>query len=470
MTRSETMKTVRRSFWGIVFLVTLTLVAIDYAPLFIGKIPFPATMVFYFEPFSKAAPPGIDVPQSDIGDLVTAFYPWRHLLSHAVREGALPLWNPYLLSGTPFLADAQSALFYPPNFLYYVLPLPVAWAIGFPLRLLLAALFTALFLRRIGASTTGSIVAGVLFAFCGFLTAWQGQAMADAAVWLPLICYSVVQLRALPSAKRAVLTAIAFAMPVLAGHPETAIHVALFGTVFAVFMALTGGSESIWSRSNAAFMKWFFGAGLLSAGFAAVQLIPTAEWLKYANHSFVDTWPPLPLWTILAFVSRDIVRSPSSIGLQIPEQAAYLGMVAFLAAPLALLHSSRKFVLFFTLSTAAAISVVYGFGPVFWVTQHAPILKIVKNDRMLLFIDFSLAVLAGLGISVLEELRSSDRVRRFRAGALAFIGGATALMMVFEVHRADGAAYRTGVVSQVLDISSDWQRRAHCLEIAGRSE
>src|SRR5205814_4562558 len=120
--------------------------------------------------------------------------------------------------------------------LYYVLPVPVAWALGFVVRTLLAGLFTAMLVRSLGGTTTGAFVAAVLFAFCGFLTAWNGTAMADTAIWLPLICYSVVRLHLLPSAKNSAIAGFAFAMPVLAGHPETATHLILLGTLLAIYL------------------------------------------------------------------------------------------------------------------------------------------------------------------------------------------------------------------------------------------
>ena len=85
------------------------------------------------------------------------FYPFRALAARGAEERSLPLWNPYIMSGAPFQANAQSALFYPGNFLYYLLPLPLAWSIGFFVRRVLALMFMALFLRRAGATRAGSI-------------------------------------------------------------------------------------------------------------------------------------------------------------------------------------------------------------------------------------------------------------------------------------------------------------------------
>jgi len=407
---------------GAALLVTL----IVYAPLLTGRIPFPADLVFDFPPFAKAAP-GPSVPHADIGDLVTSFYPYRTLASRALPEGALPLWNPYMLSGAPFLANSQSALFYPGNFLYYVLPVAAAWSIGFVLRPVLAVFFTALFLRKIGGTLTGAIVSGLLFAFCGFLMAFQGQAMSDSAIWLPLIGYSVVRLRSDLSNRSIALAAFALAMPVLAGHPETAAHLALTGMALGAFLLPVKPMQPFVTR--------FVVAGVLALGLASVQIIPTVEWLQYIHHPFKGVWPPRPLWTVLTVVSRDIIRARNTIGLSMPEQAGYLGMMTFVAAPLALLHASRKFAIFFILWSAAALSVAFGIGPAYWVVQHTPVLSFLKNARLILVGSFGLSVLTGLGISALEGFHVlQSRDRRVWAAVLAACGFAIAFTMIFVVH------------------------------------
>ncbi len=420
------MKTRNGSFWLTTVVIALAATMIVHAPMLIGRIPFPADLVLGFPPYAKVAPPGPPPLHGDIGDLVMSFYPYRTLLARAAREGTLPFWNPYMMSGSPFVASAQSAVFYPPNWLYCVLPVTLAWAIGFVLRRVLAMLFTVLFARRIGCSQAGAICAGLLFSFCGFMTGWQGSAMADTAIWLPLISYSIVRLRDDLSLASIGITALAFAMPVLAGHPETAAHLTLTGVLLAAV---------VWPGVRArAFAGCFAVAGLLSLGLAAIQVLPTLEWLRYIYHGF-DIWPLLTPWKIVALISRDIIRPVSSIGLKMPEEAAYVGMIALVAAPLSLRHRSRRLVAFWILGTVLAMSTVYGAGPGAWLAHHLPGLKSLKNARMILIFSFGLSVLAGFGISWLEELAYDmpAYVRR-RAAALVAIGVSAGCALFYLAH------------------------------------
>lgn len=48
-------------------------------------------------------------------DALTYFAPYRHYAAEVLRSGHVPLWNPYLLMGAPFLANPQTAVFYPLN-------------------------------------------------------------------------------------------------------------------------------------------------------------------------------------------------------------------------------------------------------------------------------------------------------------------------------------------------------------------
>ena len=72
------------------------------------------------------------------GDLLLYFYPLRDFAAQAVREGRLPLWNPYTFMGAPFLANSQAGFFYPLNLLLAWLPADraVSWQIALHLSLI----------------------------------------------------------------------------------------------------------------------------------------------------------------------------------------------------------------------------------------------------------------------------------------------------------------------------------------------
>jgi hypothetical protein len=420
-----------KPFWILVVILFGLISLSIYFPALSGKVvPFPSEMVLQFPAW---ATPQSGWHYSDIGDLATAFYPFRAIASKSVRSGTLPLWNPYFLGGAPFLANAQSALFYPPNFLYYVLSLPTAWTLCLMLRVFLAGMFMTLFVRSIGASKAGAIFSAIVFSLCGFTTAWQGEPLGDAAIWLPLVCYSILRLRNEPSRLSTSIAAFAFAMPVLAGHPETAAHVTFVGIAFGL---LTFMRPSFDVR----FLLRFLIAGLLAVGLSAIQLLPTAEWISLMPTGRLGVrWPPLALHEAFAWVSRDMLRAPSSAGVWIPEAAAYVGMITLLLAPVGFLHRSRRYVIFFAALIVIGVCLAYGIQPIQWMSVHTPVLASLKNWRLLLGASFGLAALAGLGITVLEE---TPLPKRQRLMALALVAIAFILAFVFYYSLRNATQFR----------------------------
>src|SRR5262250_1670528 len=125
------------TFWRAALAIFGLIVLINYLPIFSGKIPFPRDEVLRHSAWNGQ--PQEQLPE--LIDIVAMFYPFRALLSRAAEERTLPLWNPYIMSGAPFQANAQSAVFAPLNVVYYVLPLKIAWTVNLALRLFLAGIF-----------------------------------------------------------------------------------------------------------------------------------------------------------------------------------------------------------------------------------------------------------------------------------------------------------------------------------------
>ena len=90
---------------------------------FSGEIFLPAELLRHVAPWSTSYSDQERPPWNPLMyDSVGQFYPWRKFASETIRTGYLPLWNPYQFCGTPFVANSQSAVFYPGNLLFYVLP------------------------------------------------------------------------------------------------------------------------------------------------------------------------------------------------------------------------------------------------------------------------------------------------------------------------------------------------------------
>ena len=409
---TRTSRRVRRErpFWLTALLVIGAVVVLDYWPLLLGKIPLPIDIIF--------ASPVFDVVRNaydtngnhaELGDLVAGFYPIHQYVADALQSGNVPLWNPHLMMGMPLLAAYQPGVLYLPNLLLYgVLPMDLAWSIGFPLRMLIAGLGTALFVRHLGGTKLASIAAGLSFAFSGFMLTWSGWPHVDVAVWLPWVFLGVSALRDQPTARRAGLLAIAIAMPLLAGHPQTLAYLVLLAGLWGVHRLAFEGAEGRWR-----YLGWAVVAAALGGGLAAAQLLPTAEWLGLLLRSTSDRMSShLPGTDWVAFLSRDSRSTPNSAGLKIPEGAAYLGIVPLFGMAMAVLSRWRADVIFFGATFAVAFLVAFGWGPFYEAFANAPVFQGVPNQRILVLAMFAGAVLCGLGLTAWQEqMREGAPVR-----------------------------------------------------------
>ena len=215
------------------------------------------------------------------GDIFTYFYPYWAEATRAVHAGRLPLWNPYLFMGVPFLANSQVGFFYPFNRLLWLLfpahrsiHLTIVGHLGLAASLGYLWARTSLRQGRVGAWTVGAILAlgGYLGSQVEHVNQLQGMA------WFPLtlllydraVCAGRRRGGAIPPS---LALAVVVALILLAGHTQTAfislVGLAIYGMLPTPLPHLRGGlcrRVGVWML-----------AAVLGATLAAVQLVPTWE-------------------------------------------------------------------------------------------------------------------------------------------------------------------------------------------------
>jgi hypothetical protein len=393
-------------------------------------------------------------PQRDtgLGDLVTEIYPWRAYAAQSIRHGELPLWNPYVFLGAPFQAHPCSALFDPVNWLYNVLPTAAAWTAAFVLRAFLAALFMWLFLRELGASPAGVVAGALGFAFGGFMLAWRGFPQGDSALWLPLLCLAVHRLRARPGARSVAVAALAFALPLFGGHTGVALYVVATGLAYAAFRLWWPPPDAPPARAR--FLGLTALAGLLSLAVAAVQLLPSLEWVQHTLRSPVRSERGTlasPAWEVASLFYRDAASDPNAVGMRVPSAVTYSGILTVFAAIAAGLHRDRRLVVFLAVVLFLALQVVYGWGPMYWISSHAPFLAAQHNRRVAIVLCFCVTALAALGLTALERLEEGERRVAWVPAGLGLAIGLAALgaLRAHTSPEAPPLAWRHGLASSL---------------------
>jgi O-antigen/teichoic acid export membrane protein len=207
----------------------------------------PVDNLFQWAPWASAATDfGITFPHNGLlSDLILENYAWKSFISGSLRLGELPLWNPYVFAGTPFLATGQHSAYYPFSVFFLILPLTKAYGWYTLSQLWLAGVLTYVFGRVLGLRRPSSAVAGLIFQGSGFLLVSSAvfPMILGAAIWLPLML-ACTEMIFRNSGRRegagktlpwAALGALALGIQILAGHVEITYYTLLVTAAYAAW-------------------------------------------------------------------------------------------------------------------------------------------------------------------------------------------------------------------------------------------
>ena len=254
-----------------------------------GRTMLPLDNLFQWAPWAAVAGElGVEIPQNAlIGDLVVQNYAWKRFILNSLRSGEMPLWNPYLFAGVPFLAAGQHFAYYPFSLLFLVLPLAQAYGWYTVSQLWLAGVLMYVFGRVLGLRRAAATLAGLIYQGCGFMvvSAAVFPMIIGAAAWLPLLLACIEKIvttsdgdteRHMAAFPWAALGAVALGLQILAGHIEFTIYTLLVMAAYAAWRLLPltpHASRTTHLRSS----LWLFAMVLLGLMLGAVQLIPLYE-------------------------------------------------------------------------------------------------------------------------------------------------------------------------------------------------
>ena len=401
-----------------VILLFLT-VLLFFQPLFLkGDLPIPSdTIIGMYHPFrdlyAKEYPRGIPFKNFQITDPVRQQYPWKSLSIDILKKYQLPLWNPYNFSGTPLLANFQSAVFYPLNIVFFLFPLSIGWSVLILLQPLLASTFMYLFLRNLKLSIPASILGSVSFAFCGFFVSWMEWGnVAHTGLWLPLILFAIdklvlsikyeassIQNKNLLLWSSILLFSITSSF--FAGHLQVFFYLYLVSSAYFLFRWFESG------RSK----KVIFLYLLLNALFltlTAVQWLPTFQFIFYSARGLdqistsVAGWY-VPWQNLMQFIAPDFFGNPSTLNYwgvwNYGEFIGYIGFIPFVLALYAISVKKEKVVWFFfavfILSLAFMLPTLFAKIPFKF---SLPFISTSQPTRLLYLVDVCLPILAAFGL------------------------------------------------------------------------
>jgi len=271
MRRAWTLAAVELCFLATTFLF-LGITPLSERTILVGDSPY------YYDPAYREIGHGVfDTRPSNIlmdVDNNLHNYPFRRFLQSCLHQRALPLWNPAVAMGVPFVG-LMSGAFDP--------IVGLAAAISPPARITNTVVFIALpvaatgmllLLTLLGLPLPTRLFGAIAFAFCGAMVVWLGRMNFLAMVWLPWLFAACEALLRRPSGLRTGCVALTVALITLPAHLQTTFHglaaLTLYGTVRLLQGAPPAGRRR-WAVAGVA-------TGVaLGLAMGAVQLLPSLD-------------------------------------------------------------------------------------------------------------------------------------------------------------------------------------------------
>lgn len=414
-----------RSWIGPLAVVAFT--AAFFAPVLFGnRVATTANMARWL-PWAESATAAERAAPSFSPDCNLSYYPRRAVLHDAWNERSLPLWNPNTFAGSPFLADVQAGVFYPPNWI--LMPFDPKWQMGAFLFFHAAwgGLGLHALLRRLGIGAPIAALAGCAFALNGyFFQSFGLPTFLASASWVPWTLAAMLDLRQRPDAHSAAMLGICGALLFLAGQPQTAVHAAY---ACAIVFASVGFLRARKIRSISAAVA----AACIAIVLSAVQLLPTAELASASARA------DLPYSTVVSgsFHPVEIIRFavdgffgspvtedswgglfPRGDGFYFRHQASsiFAGTPVFLLALWGIVSKgTRRSAGAFTVLFALSALIAFGSPLARLVYEFLPGFRFSRIDRFGFFVIFAQAVLAALAAHDLAVRPNALRARRIFA-------------------------------------------------------
>lgn len=397
--------------WPIIFLLAISL--LFFYPVWLKNyLPLPldalvAVHIPWTEIKWEGYPTGVPIKNLEITDSISQFYPWRSLVGEFWRSGKVPLWNPYMFSGAPFLATLHSASLYPLNFLYLFLSNEKTWSLLLFLQIFLAGVFMYLFLRTLKLRPEVSLLGSIAFAFSGYMIGWLEFATGgQAAMWFPLLLLLEYKLVTSKKFFWILPISLVFFFIYTAGDFQVPLYTTIVYVLFGIFL--------VWPKK--VFDSHFFKgiilifAGFLSGVFLSLpQLLPTIELfrqsVRFDDPYIKEYFYGLMDWNkITNFIWPDffgnVVTGNSWGRFSFHEYVSFTGVVSLVFAVYSFLTKKEKVEKFFWF--LLVLSLIFLFPtPLAYLPfkLKIPGLGTSSASRIIFLVDFCLSVLASYGLS-----------------------------------------------------------------------
>ncbi len=217
-------------------------------------------------------------------DQYIAGFPVRDFAAQSLKSGlGIPLWNPYIFGGMPYVAAmGVGDIYYPTQILRAILPVDVGMTVGFMLHVFMAGMFMYGFCRALGLSFYASLIGGAAYLLSGptaglVSPGHDGKLFVGALTPLALL----MLLRWVRDGRLWALGgfALTVGLAVLTPHPQPLQYTLLLCGAFGVYCAFGWGGAPLTTRLGVQRLAFALGAVVIGFAIGAIQYAPFIEYI-----------------------------------------------------------------------------------------------------------------------------------------------------------------------------------------------
>ena len=402
--------------------------------ILVGQIPTNADWLPHFSPWKPVEGSPLLPHNPEIGDSIAALYPFRVYTAESLKNGIVPLWNPYIFAGNPYLANSQSAVFDPFGLVFLIFTPPIAFGVLMMLQLFTAGLLMYLFLKALDLVWPAALLGAIAFAFNGFFLTWlENTVLVGSALWTPLIFLLLHRLRQTGRWSYALWCAFPIAFVFFGGMGQLAVYILPAACLYYLAGVTTAPPGPLGTRPRWRPVPLLGLACALGICLAAVQLLPLAEALPLSQRQYGGTkylllnlLEPRELLNLAFPILWGHPTDYNYLGTQ-PQRSAYVGVLPLVLAGIAIFSSRGREARFFKWLAGGILGLllalnVHTFHEL--IARLLPFFDGLDHARVLLLVAFALAALAAYGLDAVLTARHPSELGAVprRLGLIVAIG------------------------------------------------
>jgi membrane protein YfhO len=367
-----------------------------------------------------------------LSDIASQMIPWRNAVRVALSHGQWPIHNPFILSGDILAAAAQPAAYSPFTLIACLLPVAKSMTYTAAMLFFVAAFGAFLFARDLGCREAAALIAAGGWMYSTDLTFFTLWPLGFSWAFLPIVLLGVRRVVRTPGLRSFALLTAALTLMLLAGHPETALHVVFLGIVYALFEMASHRRQLIRGALTGV------AAGVLTILLCAVYVLPILEAVPQTQENATRAGyarEPRGASTreLAARVATDVFpflwQRQWKSGAYVPDDSTAVGGIVLALAIYAIWRVRSSQTWFFAGMAIFCVLAHAEWRPVARTLQKLPLFDVSINGRLSFGGACALALLAAMGV---EEIlrRGGDRSAAVTAAIVLIVLSAGTLLIV----------------------------------------